>query len=127
MTRKKSREEKRVPASEIPDSVNATALDNPTGALLKQLLTDNGLLSSGEDSLVKTEAVADLLDGLADYFGVHEPHARLSIGLLREAADELRGLVFVARHGTLDDGEPPELVFEGLTFRPRDADEGDGL
>jgi len=109
-----------------PDGVFDEARRNPVREAMEQILTDRGLLAVGEDAIEKTKAIADALDDLAGFLGVHEPYARCSVDVLWGAADELRGHAWQAEHGDPLDGDAPDLVFEGLTFRPRDADEGDG-
>ncbi len=80
-------------------------------------------MSAGEDPVEKFLRMADMLDDLADFTAVREPKAHLSVDNLRFTADELRRQAVMATPGEWDDGEFPELEFDGITFRERREDE----
>ncbi len=92
---------------------------------MSKLLGDRGLLAAGEDPIKKISAIAGLLEDLAAYTTVHEPHAWLTTQLLWEAADVLSGYEVLFESDGYDDGEMPDVEFDGNTFRPRrDVEEG---
>ena len=84
-----------------------------------RLLGDRGLLADGEDPIKKMSAIAGLLEDLAAYTSVHEPHALHDVLLLWEAADVLNGYEVLFENDGYDDGEMPDSVFDGETFRPK--------
>ena len=92
---------------------------------LGKLLGDRGLLAEGEDPIKKVSAIAGLLEDLAAYTSVHEPRAWRTVELLWEAADVLSGYEVLFDNDGYDDGEMPDVVFDGETFKPQ-KDKEDG-
>ena len=90
-----------------------------------RLLGDRGLLADGEDPIKKMSAIAGLLEDLAAYTSVREPHAWHDVLLLWEAADVLSGYEVLFENDGYDDGEMPDVVFDGETFKPQ-KDKEDG-
>ena len=90
-----------------------------------KLLGDRGLLAEGEDPIKKISAIAGLLEDLAAYTSVHEPYAWQTVQLLWEASDVLSGFELQFESDGYDDGEMPDIEFDGNTFRPRKDEEED--
>ena len=53
-----------------PCGIFNEARRNPAKEVLEQILTDRGLLASGEDAIEKAKAIAEALDDLAGFLGI---------------------------------------------------------